>query len=146
MLLSRLGQVVLIVCSDSLFPFFSIVCIFSSQAIAFQILLYTLFPRFPWSTLLPFPRYFNFHNLAYLGTLSMHNMIILPETALNFHFLNLCTNFHLSRRTSVNTLSTSLTQNIILIIRRSTPRNLTSSKTVSLKVSQQYNKTGLTQH
>ena len=52
----------------------------------------------------------------------------------------------LPRRISLDTLSTSLTRHIILIMRRSTPRNLTSSAAVSFHVSQQYNKTGLTQH
>ena len=52
----------------------------------------------------------------------------------------------LSRRTSVVTLSTSHTPHMILIIRRSTPRNFASSATVSFHVSQQCNKTGLTQH
>ena len=42
--------------------------LFSTQATLFQILLYTLFPQFLSSTFLPFPSYFNFHNLKYLGT------------------------------------------------------------------------------
>ena len=52
----------------------------------------------------------------------------------------------LSWRTSVDTLSTSLIQHIILIMRRCTPRNLTSSATVSYHVPHQDNKTGLTEH
>ena len=65
------------ICSNSLSPFPSIVRILSSQAISFQVLLYALFPRFPWSTLLLFPSYFNFHNLTYLGIdVSTHDMTI----------------------------------------------------------------------
>ena len=45
-------------CFSLLSPFLSIVRILSSQATSFQILLYALFPRFLWSTLLPFPSYF----------------------------------------------------------------------------------------
>ena len=67
-------------CSNSLSPFLSIVRILSSQAISSQILLYALFPRFPWSTLLPFPSYFDFHNLTYLGMdVSTHDMTIPPD-------------------------------------------------------------------
>ena len=47
----------------------------------------------------------------------------------------------LSRKTSVDILSTSLTPYIILIIRYSTPRKLASSTTISSHVSQKYNKT-----
>ena len=73
------------ICSNSLSPFLSIVRIFSFQAISFQILLYALFPRFSWSTLLLFPSYSNFHNLTYLGIdVSTHDMIIPPQTALNY--------------------------------------------------------------
>ena len=82
-------------CSNSLSPFLSIVRILSSQAILFQILLYALFPRFPWSTLHPFPSYFNFHNLTYLGIdVSTHDMIIPLQTALNYQILNLHNNTH----------------------------------------------------
>ena len=82
-------------CSNSLLPFLSIVRILSSQAIPFQILLYALFPRFPWSTLLPFPSYFNFHHLTYLGIdVSTHYMTIPPQTALNDYILNLHNNTH----------------------------------------------------
>ena len=52
----------------------------------------------------------------------------------------------LPQRTSVDTLLTSLTPNIIMIIRRSTQRKLASSATVISHVSKHYNKTGLTQH
>ena len=62
----------------------------SSQTIFFQILLYTLFQQFPWSALFPFPSYFNFHNLMYLGIdVSKHDMTALPQTALNYHILDL---------------------------------------------------------
>ena len=110
--------------------FFSIVCIPSCQAILMQILLYTFFPGFPWSTLLSFLSYFNFHNLTYLEIdVSTHDMIIAPQTALNYHILKL------------HTLSTSLTSHIILIIRHSNPCNLASSATVNSHVSQQSNTT-----
>ena len=73
------------ICSNSLSPFLSIVRIFSFQAISFQILLYALFRRFSWSTLLLFPSYSNFHNLTYLGIdVSTHDMIIPPQTTLNY--------------------------------------------------------------
>ena len=81
-------------CSNSLSPFFSIVRILSSQSISFQIL-YALFPKFSWSTLLRFPSYFNFRNLTYLGIdVSTHDMTIPSQTALNYHILNLHSNAH----------------------------------------------------
>ena len=82
-------------CSNLLSPFLSIVHILSSQALSFQILLYTLFSRFPWSTLLPFPSYFKFHNPTYLGIdVSTHDMTIPPQMVLNYHILNLHSNTH----------------------------------------------------
>ena len=82
-------------CSNSLSPFISIIRILSSQAISFQILLYTLFPWFPWLTLLPFPSLFNFHNLTYLGTdVSTHEITIPPQMALNYQILNYHNNTH----------------------------------------------------
>ena len=93
--LSRLAGVINF-CSNSLSQFLSIARILCSQAISFQILLYSFFPRFPWSTLLPFPSYFNFHNFTYLGIdVSTHDMTIPPQTALNYHFLNLHSNTQL---------------------------------------------------
>ena len=80
-------------CFNSLLQFMPIARILSSQAISFQIL-YTLFPRFPLSVLLPFPSYFSFHNLTYLGTdVSTHDMTIPPQTALDY-ILNLHNNTH----------------------------------------------------
>ena len=71
---------------NSLSLFLSIIRILSSQAISFQILL-------PWSILLPFPSYFNFHNFTYLGINdSTHDMTILPQTTLNYHILDLHNN------------------------------------------------------
>ena len=58
-------------CFNSLSPFLSIVCILSSQVISFEILFYALFPRFPWSPLLPFPSYFKLHNRVF-GNLCHH--------------------------------------------------------------------------
>ena len=79
MSLSRLARVTNF-CSNLLSPCLFIVRICSSQILSFQILLYTLFPRFPWSILLPFPNYFNFHNLKYLGiNVSMLDMTMLPD-------------------------------------------------------------------
>ena len=80
--------------SNLLLLFLSIVCILPSQVISFQIL-YALFPRFCWSTLLPFPSDFIFHNLMYLGiNVSTHDMTIPPQTALNYHILDLHNNPH----------------------------------------------------
>ena len=82
-------------CSNSLSPFLSIVHILSFQAILFKILLYALFPRFPWLNLLPFPSYFNFHNFTFLGTyVSTYDMTISRQTTLNYHTLNLHNNTH----------------------------------------------------
>ena len=93
MALSRLAGVSNF-CSNSLLPYLSIVCILSSQAISFQIL-YALFPRFPWSTRLPFPNYFSFHNLTYLGIdVSTHGMALPPQTALNDLILDLHNSTH----------------------------------------------------
>ena len=123
-------------CFNSLSLFLLIVRILFSQAIS--ILLYQSSHGFPWLILFPFPSYFNFHNLTCLGIdVSTHDMTIPPQTALNYHILNLHNNTH---------LSVSLTLHIILIRRRSTSRNLASSATVSSHDSQQYRKTGLIQH
>ena len=122
MTLSQLAGV-----GNSLSSFLLIVRILSSQAILFQILLYKLFSRFFWSSLLPFFCYFKLHNLTYLGIdVSTHDVTIIPETALNYHFVDL----H-------NTHPTTLIPHIILIIRYSTPLNLASPTTVSFYVSQQ---------
>ena len=48
-------------------PFLLIVSVPSSQATSFRILLYALFPWFPWSTLFSFHSYFKLHNLTHLG-------------------------------------------------------------------------------
>ena len=82
-------------CSNFLSPLLSIVCILCSHAMSFQILLYALFLQFPWSTLLPFPSYFNFHNLMYLGiNVSTHEMTIPPQMAFNYQILNLHNSTH----------------------------------------------------
>ena len=82
-------------CSDPLSPFLLIVRILFSQTMSFQILLYALFPQILWSTLLPFPSYFNFRNFTYLGIdVSTHDMTIPLQTALNYHVLNLPNNTH----------------------------------------------------
>ena len=51
-------------CFSLVSPFLSIVRNFSSQAILFQILFYTLFPQPPWSNLLPFLSFFKIHELT----------------------------------------------------------------------------------
>ena len=80
-------------CSDLVWPLHSIIRILPFEAISFEIFLYALFPRFPWSTLLPFHNYFNFHNLTYLGIdVSTPDMTIALQTALNYHILNLHNN------------------------------------------------------
>ena len=124
MLLSRLAGLA-IFCFNFFSPF-PLVRILSSQAISFQILFYALFPRFPWSTVLPFPNYFNFHNLTYLELMSPH--VTWPYNRRRLWIISsIFTTTHiLSRRTSFDTLSISLTLNTILIIWRSTPRSLTS--------------------
>ena len=82
-------------CSNALSPFLLIVCILCSQVMPFQILLYALFPRFPWSTLLSFPTYFNFHNLTYFEIhVSTYDMTIPPQMALNDQIPNLYNNTH----------------------------------------------------
>ena len=148
MLLSRLAEVGNF-CFNSLSPFLSIVRILSSQAISFQILLYALFPQFPWSTLLPFPSYFNFHEFTYLGiNVSTHDMTIPQQTALNYHILDLHNNTNpITKNISQHPINQSdPTHHPDHTTLHPTPRNLASSATVSSHVSQQYNKTCLKQH
>ena len=77
------------------FCFNLILCILSFQAISFQILLYALFRRFPWLTLLLFPSYFKLHNLTYLiVNVLMDNMTIPSQTDLNYHIFDLHNNTH----------------------------------------------------
>ena len=96
-------------CSNLVLPFLLIICILFSQAILFQILLYTFFPRIPWSIFLPFPGYVNFHNLRYFGIgVSMHDMTMPPQTALNYHILNLHSNTHpITKNVSQNPINQS---------------------------------------
>ena len=116
-------------------PFLLIVRILSSQAIFFQILLYAL-RQFPWSILFPFIltsiTSYIWELMSLRITLSYHHrwlwIIILSIYT---------TTSTQSLRTSVNTLSTSLTPHIILLILCSTLLNLTSSGTLSCHVSQQ---------
>ena len=83
-------------CFNSLSPFLWIIRILSSKAISFQILLYAPCLLLSWSAFLPFLCYFNFHDLTYLGIdVSMHDMTIPLQTALNDHILNLHNNTHL---------------------------------------------------
>ena len=78
--------------------FLSIICI-PSWAMSIQILLYALLPWFPWSMLLPFPSYFNFHNLMYLGIdVSTYDMTIPSETPLNYCILYLQSKTHSIRK------------------------------------------------
>ena len=81
-----------IFCFNLLLPFLLIACILTFQATSLQIFIYALFP---WSTLLPFLSYFNFHNLTYLGIdVSKHDMTIPPQAALNDHILSLHNSTH----------------------------------------------------
>ena len=65
-------------------------------------------------------------------------MNIPSQTALNYHILNLHNNTHpITKNISRHPINQSH-PHIILIIRRSTPRNLASSATESSHVSQQY--------
>ena len=120
MLLSRLAGVSNF-CSNLLWPFLLIVHILSSPAISFQILLFTLFPQFLWSTLLPFPSYFNFHNLLSLVIdVSTHDMTIPPQTTLNYHTPYVHNNSHpITKNISRHPINKSH-----LIIQCSTPHNL----------------------
>ena len=128
---------IIVPCSNSLLLFLSILCILSSPALSFQVLLYELFPQFRWSALLPFPSYFNFHNFTYLGIdVSMHDMTIPLQTALNYYIHNLHNNTHPITKNISQALSTSLTPHIILIIVRSISYNLASSATVCSHLSQ----------
>ena len=104
-------------CSNSLPPFLLIIRILSSEAILLQILLYTLFTRFPWVTLHLFSSNFSLHNLMYLGIdVSTHDITIPPQMAFSYHISSIFTAMPtLSRRTSVDTLSTSLTLHILII-------------------------------
>ena len=82
-------------CFNSLSPFPSIVRFLSSQAILSQIALYAFFPRFPQSTLLPFPSYFKLDNLTYLAVDIMTDDMTIPQqTALNYHIFDLHNNTH----------------------------------------------------
>ena len=82
-------------CFNMLSPFHSIVRIFSSQAISFQIFLYKLFPRFPWSTLLSFPWYFMLHELTYLGADILTDDMTIPlQTSLNYEIFDRHDNTH----------------------------------------------------
>ena len=142
--LARVGSL----CFNLLLTFPSVVRILSSQVISFQTLCYAPFPRFPWSSLLPFPSYFKLHNLLYFWELISQKMTW-PDHQKRLWIIKswiFTATPTLSQRMSVNTLLTNLTPHIILIIQRSTICNLTSSITVSSYVSQQYSKTGLTQH
>ena len=129
---------------NSLSPFLSIVHILSSQAILFQILLY--------AHLLDRP-FFLFPVIPSSITLRICKLVS-PRIIWPYHHTWLwiiissifTTTPNLSRRTSADTLLTSLTSHIILIMRHSIPRKLVSSTTLSFHVSQQEKKIGLTQH
>ena len=131
-------------CFNLVSPFFLIRCILSSQAILFQIFLYTFFPQFPWLTLCP--SYFKSHNLTYLGVdVSTDDMTIGRQLWIIISSI-FTTTPTLSQRTSVDTLSTTLILHIILIIQCSAPSKLALYATVSSHVLQQYSKAGLAQH
>ena len=134
-------------CSNLLLPFLLIIHILYSEAILLKILPYTLFPRFLWSTLLPFPSYFNLHNLTYLGIdVSTHDISIPLQMALNYQIINFYSN--------TNPITKVINQHPInqyhpthhsdhMKLQPMQPPTIT---TVSFHISQPYNKTGLTQH
>ena len=129
-----------------LLPFLTIIRILSSQATLIQILLYKLISWFPWSALLPFPSHFKSHNLTYLGVdVSANDMTIPSQTALNYIF-NLHSNTHAILKNinphPIDQCDPTHHSDYTMLI----PCNLASSTTVSSSVSQQYSKTGLTQH
>ena len=127
----------------SLLPFFSIVGILSVQAISSQIL-YTFFPRFPWWAFI-FP-VISTSVISHIWELMSSRMTWPYHRRWFWTIISsiITTISTLLQRTSVGTLSTSLTPHV-LIIQRSTPCNLALSRTIRFHVSQQYNKTGLTQ-
>ena len=89
--LARVGSL----CFNLLLTFPSVVRILSSQVISFQTLCYAPFPRFPWSSLLPFPSYFKLHNLLYLRVdISKDDTTRPPKRALNYQILDLHSNTH----------------------------------------------------
>ena len=133
-------------CSNSLSPSLSIVRILSFQAISYQIPLYALFPRFPWLNLLPFPSYFNYHNLKYLGIdVSTYDITIPPPTALNYHILNLYNSTHpITKNISRHPINQSHpAHSDHTTLHPTQPHFIRKSKFRRFK---QYNKTGLTQH
>ena len=125
-------------CSNSLPPFLLIIRILSSEAILLQILLYTLFTRFPWVTLHLFPSNFSLHNLMYLGIdVSTHDITIPPQMAFSYHIINLHSNAYLiTKDISWHPINQSHPTHLDHTMLHS-PRNLTSSETVSSHVSQQ---------
>ena len=92
-------------CSNLLSPFLLIVLILSSQAILSQILLYTLFTQFPWLTLLAFPCYFA--SITWHIWELMYPCMTWPHHHRQLWIISsiFTTKHTLSRRTSVNTLS-----------------------------------------
>ena len=135
-------------CSNSLSPFLSIVHILSSQAILFKFF-FTHFSHdfLGWT-------FFLFLVIS-TSTTSHFWELMSPRMTWPYHGRQLWTIIPsiftttptISRRALADTLSSSVTLHIhILITRRSTPRYLASFTTVSSHVSQQYNKSGLTQH
>ena len=104
-------------CYNLLSRFLSIVRIFSSRTISFQILRYALFPWLAWSIILPFPSYLNFYNLKYLGNDASRHMTIPPQKTLNDHILNLHINTHpITKNISRHPINQSHPTHIILII------------------------------
>ena len=115
----------------------------SPQVISFQILLYALFLWFPWSTLLPFPSYFKFHNLAYLGVnVSTDYNDWLPQTTLNYHIHDL----HNTQITPKNISRHPIDQSHPKHHHDHTTLHPTQRCLIISHVSKHYNKTGLTQH
>ena len=135
-------------CFNLLSPFVSIVRILSFQATSFQILLYALFPPFPWSSLLLFPSYFMLHNpqVFWIWCLNRwHDHTTADGFELSYHWSSQQHPLYPEECQSTLYLPvsfyTSPWSNDAPL-----PRNLASSATVSSRVSQQCNKIGLPQH
>lgn len=106
-----------------------------------QIIFNSFFLRFPWSTFFPLPFNLQFHYFTYLWiSASTDDMTISLQTA-----MYLTATPTLSPRISLETLSTSFTSHIALIICCSTPHSLNSSTIVSSQVSLLYERTFVTQ-
>lgn len=129
-------------CFKFFWPFFSIAPMLFFQVTSFQIFLYALFSRFPWSNLLPFTSYSKLHKLHVLTD----DMTIPLQAALHYHILGIHNDTHpISKNISRDPIDQPHPY-IILIVWHPAPHNFASSATVSSHVSQQCHKIDLTEH